>query len=64
MAKIGTFKNDKAREEYMRAYRELEKQWPIPSTTVDFATSLGYTRVRIACAGEGVTIVLLHSLGG
>ncbi|WP_446221889.1 alpha/beta fold hydrolase [Nocardia sp. IBHARD005] len=64
MAKIGRFKNDKAREEYLRTYRELEKQWRIPSTTVDISTSFGSTRVRKAGAGEGVPIVLMHSLGG
>ncbi|MFD4462542.1 alpha/beta fold hydrolase [Nocardia sp. NPDC058480] len=64
MAKIGRFKNDKAREEYLRTYRELEKQSPIPSTTVDIPTSFGTTRVRRAGAGEGVPIVLMHSLGG
>ncbi|MEV0772933.1 alpha/beta fold hydrolase [Nocardia salmonicida] len=64
MAKIGRFKNDKAREEYLRTYRELEKQWRIPSTTVDISTSFGSTRVRKAGAGEGVPFVLMHSLGG
>ncbi|MFI7531280.1 alpha/beta fold hydrolase [Nocardia salmonicida] len=64
MAKIGRFKNDKAREEYLRTYRELEKQWRIPSTTVDISTSFGTTRLRKAGAGEGVPIVLMHSLGG
>lgn len=64
MAKIGKFKNDKAREEYVRTYRELEKQWPMASTTVDIATSFGSTPVRKAGRGEGVPIVLMHSLGG
>ncbi|MFD3705298.1 alpha/beta fold hydrolase [Nocardia sp. NPDC058658] len=64
MAKLGRFKNDKAREEYMRTYRELEKQWRIPSATLDVSTSYGTTRVRKAGAGEGVPIVLMHSLGG
>ncbi|MFE6924440.1 alpha/beta fold hydrolase [Nocardia sp. NPDC057663] len=64
MAKIGRFKNDKAREEFLRAYRDLEKQQPIPSTTVDVATSFGTTRVRTFGRGGGVPIVLMHSLGG
>lgn len=63
MAKIGRFKNDKAREEYLRTYRELEKQWTIPSTVLDIPTSFGSTRVREAGAGEGIPIVLMHSLG-
>ncbi|MFE3546740.1 alpha/beta fold hydrolase [Nocardia sp. NPDC059177] len=63
MAKIGRFKSDKAREEYVRNYRELEKAMPVPSTTVDVTTSFGTTRVRTAGAGTGIPIVLLHSLG-
>ncbi len=64
MAKIGRFKNGKAREEYLRAYRELEKQWPIPSTMHDVPTSFGMTKVRESGAGRGVPIVMMHSLGG
>ncbi|MFC4374478.1 alpha/beta fold hydrolase [Nocardia halotolerans] len=64
MAKIGRFKNDKAREEYLRAYRELEKQWPVPCTMLDIPTSFGTTKVRKSGAGEGVPMVLMHSLGG
>ncbi|APE34291.1 hypothetical protein BOX37_10365 [Nocardia mangyaensis] len=64
MAKIGRFKNDKARVEYLRTYRELEKGLPIPSTTVDVATSFGSTHVRRFGAGEGLPMVLMHSLGG
>ncbi|MEV6217947.1 alpha/beta fold hydrolase [Nocardia sp. NPDC051833] len=64
MAKIGRFKNDKAREEYLRAYRELEKSQPIPSITVDVPTTFGTTRVRTFGRGDGVPLVLLHSLGG
>ncbi|MFE5479870.1 MULTISPECIES: alpha/beta fold hydrolase [unclassified Nocardia] len=63
MAKIGRFKNDKAREEYLRTYRELEKQWTVPSTLLEVSTSFGSTRVRKSGAGEGVPIVLMHSLG-
>ncbi|MFC6010933.1 alpha/beta fold hydrolase [Nocardia lasii] len=64
MAKIGRFKNEKAREEYLRTYRELEKGVPIPSTTVDVPTSFGSTHVRRFGAGEGLPLVLMHSLGG
>lgn len=64
MAKIGRFKNDKAREEYLRAYRELEKGWPIASTLHEIPTSFGTTRVRESGGGQGVPIVLMHSLGG
>ncbi|MFI8975807.1 alpha/beta fold hydrolase [Nocardia asteroides] len=63
MAKIGKFKNDKAREEYLLAYRALERELPVPTTTTDIATSFGTTRVRRAGRGEGVPLVLLHSLG-
>ncbi|WP_278265212.1 alpha/beta hydrolase [Nocardia sp. AG03] len=64
MGKIGRFKNDKAREEYLRVYRLQEKEIPVPSTTVDIPTSFGTTRVRTAGAGTGAPVVLLHSLGG
>ncbi|MCA2206771.1 alpha/beta fold hydrolase [Nocardia rosealba] len=64
MAKIGRFKNDAAREEYLRTYRELEKQWPVPSEMLDIPTSFGMTKVRKSGAGQGIPFVLMHSLGG
>ncbi|MFC4127655.1 alpha/beta fold hydrolase [Nocardia rhizosphaerae] len=64
MAKLGKFKNDAAREEYLQAYRALERGLPVETTTSDIETSFGRTRVRAAGRGTGTPIVLLHSLGG
>ncbi|MFF2550403.1 alpha/beta fold hydrolase [Nocardia sp. NPDC058058] len=64
MAKIGRFKNDAAREDFLRAYAEAEALWPLPATTMDIATSLGSTHIRRSGAGEGTPIVLLHNFGG
>lgn len=64
MAKIGRFKNDAARDAYLRAYAAVEEMWPVPSTQHDIETSFGSTHVRRSGSGGGVPIVLLHAVGG
>ncbi|WP_280382194.1 alpha/beta fold hydrolase [Nocardia wallacei] len=62
--KIGRFENDAAQERYLRAYEELERLWPVPSTELTVRTSFGPTHVRRCGAGEGAPIVLLPGLEG
>lgn len=64
MAKIGEWKNQAARDAYMRAYASLSKLWTIPSTEFDIETSYGTTHVRKCGSGEGTPLVLVHPLGG
>ncbi|MRH88483.1 alpha/beta fold hydrolase [Nocardia sp. SYP-A9097] len=64
MAKIGRFKNDQARAEYLRAYDALETLWPLPQTQVDIETSFGTTHVRSSGSGSGLPLVLLPSFPG
>ncbi|MEV0947694.1 alpha/beta hydrolase [Rhodococcus sp. NPDC049939] len=66
MAKIGQFKNDRAREQYLRAYDELEKLWPaaLPTTELEVETSFGTTHVRRCGSGQGVPLVLIHPISG
>nr|WP_296776947.1 alpha/beta hydrolase [Rhodococcus sp. (in: high G+C Gram-positive bacteria)] len=66
MAKIGGFKNDKARERYMGCYRALEDLWPtsVSVTPLDVETSYGSTRIRKFGSGSGTPMVLIHPISG
>jgi pimeloyl-ACP methyl ester carboxylesterase len=64
MARIGKFKNDAARDAYLRTYDAMEELWPLPSTQVDVPTSFGPTHVRRSGSGGGLPLVLLHGFGG
>lgn len=62
--KIGHFTSDGKRDAFLRAYQELERLWPIPSSTTDVVTSYGPTHVRISGEGSGLPLVLVHGLSG
>ncbi|WP_020013799.1 alpha/beta fold hydrolase [Promicromonospora sukumoe] len=64
MARVGRFRNDAARAEYLRAYAAMEGLWPLPATTADVPTAYGPTHVRRSGSGEGLPLVLLHGFGG
>lgn len=64
MAKIGQFKNEQARVDYLRAYDALTALWTIAPTAVEVPTSFGSTRVHRFGSGTGVPLVLLHPMGG
>lgn len=64
MAKIGRFKNDAARETYLRSYAAMEGLWPLPATLIDVPTAFGSTHVRRSGSGDGLPLVLLHGFGG
>ena len=64
MARIGRFKSDQAREDYLRTYEALERLWPLPATLADVPTAFGPTRVRRSGSGDGVPLVLLAGVLG
>ncbi|WP_036961274.1 alpha/beta fold hydrolase [Promicromonospora kroppenstedtii] len=64
MARIGRFRSDAARAEYLRAYAAMEGLWPLPATTAEVPTAYGSTHVRRSGSGEGLPLVLLHGFGG
>src|SRR6476646_3100288 len=64
MAKIGQWKNDQAKLDFLRASDEVAAQWPVPATDIDVETPFGTTRVRRSGSGEGAPIVLLPGIGG
>ncbi|UGT43675.1 alpha/beta hydrolase [Nocardia yamanashiensis] len=64
MAKIGRFKNEQARTDFLRFYAEYEATCTVPATTTDVSTSFGSTHVRITGSGTATPVVLLHGLGG
>jgi len=63
MAGIGKFKNDAARERYLRAYEALEASWTVPKEKIDIRTSFGTTHVHRWGSGARTPIVLLHPIG-
>lgn len=64
MPKIGQFKNDEARDEFIHAYDTFAAQWPLPSTEIDVETSFGTTYVRRSGSGDGVPLLLVPGISG
>lgn len=64
MPKIGQFKNETAKANFLREYDSIAAKWPVPSTQLDIETSFGSTRVRKSGSGNGVPLVLLPGIGG
>lgn len=63
-AKIGRFKTEEARVEYLRMYDEMVTNWPVPARELDVETRFGTTHVRRSGNPEGSPIVLIHPLTG
>ncbi|WP_435747178.1 alpha/beta fold hydrolase [Microbacterium sp. PMB16] len=61
---VGTFRSDRAREEFLDAYEKVSSHWPVPHEERDVETSFGPTHVRISGSGDGTPLVLLHPLAG
>ncbi|WP_327147334.1 alpha/beta fold hydrolase [Nocardia sp. NBC_01329] len=64
MPKIGRFKSDEAKFEYLRVYDAAARRWPVPSTELDVETSFGTTRVRKSGTGKGEPVLLLPGISG
>ena len=58
------FKTEQAKDEYLKAYDERAKKWPVISTTEMINTSYGKTFVRISGPKSGAPLVLMHGVGG
>jgi pimeloyl-ACP methyl ester carboxylesterase len=58
-AEISVFKSAEKEEEYMAAYDEAMKLWPIPYETTYISTRFGETYVTVSGPEEGEPIVLL-----
>ncbi|GLW93235.1 alpha/beta fold hydrolase [Actinokineospora globicatena] len=61
---IGTFGTEKARERFLAAYADIQREWPVPAEEVDVETRYGTTRVRRSGVGRGTPLVLLPGFMG
>ena len=59
-AKVGHFKSEEARAEFLRRYDEMLQYWPVASEESDVATEFGTTHVRRSGAPTGAPLVLVH----
>jgi pimeloyl-ACP methyl ester carboxylesterase len=64
VARIGRFKSEQARTDYLRTYEAMARLWPLPATLADIPTSFGPTHVRRSGSGDGVPLVLLAGVLG
>lgn len=64
MAKIGQFKNEQARIDYLQAYDALTTLYDVPPQSLDVPTSFGTTRAYRFGSGGGTPLVLLHPIAG
>lgn len=64
MAKIGRFKNDRARAAHLAVYDEMAARSPIPFDEQRVETSFGTTHISRFGSGDATPLVLLHPVGG
>ncbi|GAA2813453.1 alpha/beta fold hydrolase [Crossiella cryophila] len=63
--RVGRFKSERARQEFIRVHDELmDEYWPSARDFVQVETSFGRTRVQHNGSGDGVPLVLLTGAGG
>lgn len=60
VTKIGRFKNEEARAEFLRMYDQMLAHWPVASEELDVDTEYGTTHVRRSGDPTGSPIVLIH----
>lgn len=58
--KLGRFKSEEARLEFLRLYDEVLGHWPVTSEESDVDTEFGKTHVRLSGGPAGSPIVLVH----
>lgn len=58
--KVGRFKSEDARAEFLRRYDEMLKHWPVPSEELDIDTDYGATHVRRSGEPGSTPMVLVH----
>lgn len=59
-SKLGRFRNEEARTEFLRRYDEMLQHWPVPAEELDVETDYGTTRVRRSGRSDSSPIVLIH----
>ena len=59
-AKVGRFKSEDARMEFIRRYEEMLQHWPVASEELDIDTDYGTTHVRRSGDRDRSAIVLVH----
>ena len=64
MAKVGKFKNEQARIDYLRAYDALTTLYEVSPPSLDVTTAFGSTRVYRFGSGDGTPLVLIHPITG
>jgi pimeloyl-ACP methyl ester carboxylesterase len=57
------YRSAKAKEEYLAAYDQTAKEWPIPANSRLVPTSFGATFVRIGGPPDGQPLILLPGMG-
>jgi pimeloyl-ACP methyl ester carboxylesterase len=58
--KVGRFKSEEARSEFLRRYDEMLEHWPVPSQELSVDTDYGTTHVRRSGQPSSPPLVLLH----
>lgn len=58
--KVGRFRSEGARTEFLRRYDEMLEHWPVPSEELDVDTDYGITHVRRSGVPGSSPMVLLH----
>ena len=58
--KVGRFKSDGARAEFLRKYDEMLQHWPVPSEELEVDTAYGTTHVRRSGRPDSSPMVLIH----
>jgi pimeloyl-ACP methyl ester carboxylesterase len=58
--KVGRFKSEEAREEFLRRYDEMLGNWPVASEELDVDTDYGTTHVRRSGKPDSSPMILVH----
>ena len=58
--KVGHFKSEEARAEFLRRYDEMLEHWPVPSAELELDTDYGTTHVRRSGSPDSSSMVLVH----
>jgi hypothetical protein len=64
VARLGHFKNDAKRDDFLRRYDDVLRLWPVSAEELDIETEYVPTHVRRSGTATGSAIVLLHPTYG
>ncbi|TDD43042.1 alpha/beta fold hydrolase [Saccharopolyspora elongata] len=59
---VSAFRNDEARQRFLRHYESAFRKWPVPREELTVRTSFGRVHVHRSGDGPGTPAVLLHGL--